>query len=440
MKVIFNLESSYSKADVFAAKELLLEKNPTKKEIYSSPNIKKAIAIAAIGEEDQYGLFPIAKEIHTHYEEFYGLNHIDTEQVRLNHSKLIEIQSRLADAVNKFIDDLGASNLRYYGAALAFYPDTFDVDGKLTVISEMLIKDFGRYSDTSSTLLRVEAPKSPLSYRFFFNMFSEEDLIRFFNVSSNSALSKYLNGRSIPSPLSWGMLLLSSGFHPQFEVKPRIDERQNKSALSQILFTTPQKTKGLLVPIDLRYFQIKKVMESHSKAILHQAQIIDQIKAWYSKGNHLDEYNTFDEVLGALDNQKNHQPIFSKLIKAEVFNERLRFYLDAFSELTTDPNELAQLISNVAPRSAENLYIGSNSNPYIYILLRSLFGGIDNVSSTLDLSFDAWYKYEQSVRVSTSTVWTAMLLVMDIHPFYTLKKRKHTIKDKLVREVYQSLK
>lgn len=111
-------------------------------------------------------------------------------------------------------------------------------------------------------------------------------------------------------PLSWGMLLLSSGFHPQFEVKPRIDERQNKSALSQILFTTPQKTKGLLVPIDLRYFQIKKVMDSHSKAILHQAQIIDQIKAWYSKGNHLDEYNTFDEVLGALITKRTTNPSF----------------------------------------------------------------------------------------------------------------------------------
>lgn len=440
MKVIFNLEPSYSKADVFAAQELLLEKNPTKKEIYSSQNIKKAIAVAAIGEDDQYGLFPIAKEIHTHYEEFYGLNHTDPEPVRLNHSKLIEIQSRLANALNKFIDDLGVSNLRYYGAALAFYPDTFDVDGKLTVISEMLTKDFGRYSDMSSTHIRVEAPKSPLSYRFFFNMFSEDDLIRFFNVSSNSALSKYLNGRSIPSSLSWGMLLLSSGFHPQFEVKPRIDERKNKSPLSQILFTTPQKTKGLLVPIELRYFHIKKVMESHSKATPHKAQIIDQIKTWYSEGNHLDEYNTFEEILGALDNQKNLQPIFSKLIKAEVFNERLRFYLDAFSELTIDPNELTQLMSNVAPRSAENLYIGSNSNPYIYILLRSLFGGIENVTATLDLSFDAWYKYEQSVRVSTSTVWSAMLLVMDIHPFYTLKKRKSTVKDKLVREVYQLLK
>lgn len=440
MKVIFNLEPSYSKTDVTAAQKLLLEKNPTKKEIYTSQNIKKAIAVAAIGENDPYGLYPIAKEIHAHYEKFYKLNHTDPEPVRANHSQIIEIQNRLANALELFIQDLGVSNLRYYGAALAFYPDTFDVDGKLTVISEMLTKEFGRFSDMAHTHIHISAPKSPLSYRFFFNMFREDDLIRFFNVSSNSALSKYLNGRSIPSPLSWGMLLLSSGFHPNFEVKPRIDERKNKSPLSQILFTTPQKMKGLLIPIELRYFHIAKVMESYSRATPHKKQILEQIKTWYSEGNTLEGYNTIDEILGALDNQKNLQPIFSKLIKAGLFSERLRFYLDAFSELTIDPKELTQLMSNVAPRSAENLYIGSNSNPYIYILLRSLFGGIENVTNTLDLSFDAWYKYEQSVRVSTSTVWTAMLLVMDIHPFYTLKKRKNTVKDKLVREVYQLLK
>lgn len=440
MKVIFNLKPSYSKEQVTAARQLLLETNPTKKEIYSYLNTKNAIAIAAIGEDDPYGLYPIAEEIHNHYASFYLLNHTDPEPVREKHSEIIEIQERLAKALTQFVADLGASNLRYYGAALAFYPDIFEVDGKVVIISDMLKKDSGRFKDAAHIQLRIEAPKSPLSYRFFFNMFNEDDLVKFFNVSSNSALSKYLNGRSIPSPLSWGMLLLTSGFHPEYELKPRIDERKNKSPLSQILFTTPPRTKGLLVPVELRFFHTKKVMESYTKATHFKKQIIEEIEAWYARGNQIEDYGTIEEILHGITDQKNLQPIFSRLIKAGLFKERLRFYLDAFSELTIDPNELTQLMSNVAPRSAENLYIGSNSNPYLYILLRNLFGGIENVTSTLDLSIDAWYKYEQSVRVSTSTVWTAMLLALDIHPFYTLKKRKNTIKDKLVQEVYQLLK
>lgn len=262
---------------------------------------------------------------------------------------------------------------------------------------------------------------------------------------------KYEAAKVIPSANTWGLLLLTAGIHPVYQLAFRDDaEKFKQSEFSQLL------TEHCMV----RYASTGSADDNDLRTLTHSAsdvvsynkeetenvssdRIINQIK---SAGVSLEPVY---KQLGLKNGEKFTGSLSKKDFKdlTDTIKKLVKDNLSKFPSASYDHNitwERAILMgileADLSPELLEDfhnytrnveianrLYVESPNNPNVYTALKNMLINPESIASfyrMVNVDIGMWVRLEAGTRNLSTSLWSTILLVLNLHPFYKLKVRK----------------
>lgn len=472
-----DIKSSYSKEEVQAAKEHLSEiKLFSKPLIALNKENQNVFLTLFIGEDNKFGFYEIAKDIESKIHEYLNIpdsgEKIKTTQAKNKISnEIVEINKKLVDTLRKpEVNELYGDYTSIFLATSAFYPapEFMFLSNKGERVSISNKDDLKHSAALKQTpfkgfgYIAVSPPTSSSVYSYLNDTFKNANfLVHCLRANSASAWSKYTNGRSIPIAVSWGLFLLAIGIHPLYKLEHR---NQKEGFFNTELFKDLFPVWGSAFnhtlwkhfgKEDLKPYQSPKV-QKHRKLDYPalRSELEATVRKWYGEGNQLPNFSTAQKLIDTLNHKyetlkrnlslwKDINEIILMLSQHKVFSQtKTRLYIAAYSIEHEFPDDLDQKIFELSS-VASFLHFDANPSSNIYIMLRYLAddisGDIRKMTFLTGISSETWVRYEQATRIPHSAAWTAMLLCLDLHPIYRIKKRSDPAELKLAYDVYKEL-
>lgn len=472
-----DIKSSYSKEEIQAAKEHLSEiKLFSKPLIALNKDNQDVFLTLFIGEKNKFGFYEIAKDIESKISEYLSVpdsgDKIKTTQIKNKISnEIVEINKKLVELLRKpEVIEIYGDYTSIFLATSAFYPVPefmllMDKGERVSIANKNDLKHSAALKQTPFKgfgYIAVSPPTSSSVYTYLNDTFKNASfLVHCLRANSASAWSKYTNGRSIPIAVSWGLFLLAIGIHPLY----KLEHRNQKEG-----FYNTQLFKDLF-PIwsaafnhtlwkhfgkeDLKPYQPPKAQKVRKLDYAALRRELEQtIVKWYENGNQLPNFSTAQKLIDSLNHKHNTlkrnlslwkdiNEIILTLSQHKVFSQtKTRLYVAAYSIEHDFPDDLAQKIFELSS-VASFLHFDANPSSNIYIMLRYLAddisGDIRKMTFLTGISSETWVRYEQGTRIPHSAAWTAMLLCLDLHPIYRIKKRTEQVELQLAYDVYREL-
>lgn len=473
------IKSSYTAKEVAAARAKLDEINYLSKPLIAlNEENKEIILTVLIGENDEYGLAPIVQQINSLIAEYHSIpfaKGLDKTRPPSTEMKLkAAIAKKLID-LNKALDEklpaeIYAKHATKFNTATAFYPSPsfISIKGKgefpiindetsmkhSAVLSSTTLKGYGK--------IAVTPPASHAVYSYLAETYSTMFLIHCMKASSPGTWSKYTNGRSLPSGVNWGLMLLALGIHPLYKVKHRTNIKEVASSpLFQDILPNWVENFDFALWEKLAKTDLKPHPNAKGPAPVHtqidlaaeRKMFKNNIRDWYNKGNVYKNYATADDLIKKLDDwydrlksnaslSKDINKVILDMVSMNAFSQTsTRHYIIAYSIDHKMPDNLDQLIFDNSV-IASFLHIEGNPSPNTYIALRHLTnptGEISTLSGYAGISTETWVRYEQGTRIPHNSAWTSILLALDLHPIYKLIPRTDENEIEVMKQIYLQL-
>ncbi|QIC71799.1 MULTISPECIES: hypothetical protein [Acinetobacter] len=262
---------------------------------------------------------------------------------------------------------------------------------------------------------------------------------------------KYEAAKVIPSANTWGLLLLTAGIHPVYQLAFRDDaEKFKQSEFSQLLTEhcmVRYASTGSADNNDLRTltYSASDVVSYNKEETenVSSDRIINQIK---SAGVSLEPVY---KQLGLKNGEKFTGSLNKKDFKdlTETIKKLVKDNLSKFPSASYDHNitwERAILMgileADLSPELLEDfhnytrnveianrLYVESPNNPNVYTALKNMLISPESITSfyrMVNVDIGMWVRLEAGTRNLSTSLWSTILLVLNLHPFYKLKVRK----------------
>ncbi|MCP0917776.1 hypothetical protein MUB04_14670 [Acinetobacter indicus] len=262
---------------------------------------------------------------------------------------------------------------------------------------------------------------------------------------------KYEAAKVIPSANTWGLLLLTAGIHPVYELAFRDDgDKFKKSEFSKILTEhcmVRYSSTGSADSNDLRSLaHSASDIVSYNKEDaenVNSARIIAKIKA---AGISLEPVY---KLLGLKNGEKFTGNLTKKEFKAltetikTLVNDNISKFPTASYDLSISWERailMGILEADLSPELLEEfhdytnnveianrLYVESPNNPNVYTALKNMLINPESITSfyrMVNVDIGMWARLEAGTRNLSISLWSTILLVLNLHPFYKLKVRK----------------
>ena len=320
-----------------------------------------------------------------------------------------------------------------------------------------------KYNRQGFPLIAVTPPSTGEAYGYLNDTFNNAGfLLQALRSNSASAWSKYTNGRSVPSAITWGMLLLAIGIHPAYNLV----QRKNVDAYTKSdLFKDIHPNWGNIFDLDvwnyfrdsdLKPYQVEDVPVHDKVDYPAMRELLkEKIVAWYSanKGKTILGFKDSVELITrigmlhtgsatSIELTREINKIILELSRNKAFDQKItRLFIAAYAP----PHEFSPTLDDdifKLSKVAFFLHYDANPSPNIMAMLRHLpngTGDISLISQLTGISQETWGRYEQGTRVPYSAAWSAILLSLDLHPIYQLENRKDEAELELAYRVYKDL-
>lgn len=262
---------------------------------------------------------------------------------------------------------------------------------------------------------------------------------------------KYENAKAVPSATTWGLFLLRADIHPVYELVLRDDsESFQKSQFAKILTDYCQvrfTSTGNGDANDLRSLEeLSNDFTAYEKVIsdnVTSEKVLTRLKA---AGISLEPlYSTLNLKVGDKVEKisKSDFKVFVDAIKNFVEAHIDKFPTSRFENtmnwerailiaiLESDVSEsLIEEFENYTKHLsiANRMYIQPPNNPNVYTALKSaLTSPGDSIAAfykMIRVEIGMWTRLESGSRNLSSSVWSTILLILNLHPFYKLRVRK----------------
>lgn len=312
-------------------------------------------------------------------------------------------------------------------------------------------------------LIAVTPPSTGEAYSYLNNTFNNAGfLLQALRSNSASAWSKYTNGRSVPSSITWGMLLLAIGIHPAYKLVQRKDVA---SYLKSDLFKDIHPNWENIFDTDVwSYFRDRDLMPYEVEQVpVHEKVdyaamrelLFTKIFEWFRDNpngeilGHTDPMELTVKIgilhSGSANNiemSREINKIILDLSKNKAFDQKItRKFIAAYAP----PHEFSPELDNdifKLSRVAFFLHFDANPCPNVMAMFRYLpdrTGDVSLISQLTGISPETWARYEQGTRIPYSAAWTSILLSLDLHPIYRLENRKDEEELLLAYRIYKDL-
>lgn len=477
-----NIQSSYSEGEIAAAKRHLSEIKLFSKSIIAlNQKNQDAFLALLIGQNNKFGLYEATIEIQDKIREY--LNTSDngdlggSEKVKATQIKN-KISNEIVDLNKKLVEILRNPELieiyrpytTIYLATSAFYPISefmylLDQGEKVYLVSEedlkhsvpLQEKPFKGYG-----YIAVSPPTSATAYSYIIETFKNTNfLVHCLGTTSTSAWSKYTNGRSIPVAVTWGLFLLATGIHPLYKLEHRdLSDGFLDTVLFKDLFPNWKADFNCAIWDKFSGYDLKPYSPPKNKK--HESLDLPALRKefegivrnWYKQGNSLSNFTTADGLIEALNRKFKNLPnnlglwkdintIILELSRKKAFPQsKTRLFIASYAIENTFSDELDDRIFKLSS-TASFLHFDANPSSNIYTMLRYLaddsIGDIRKITLLTGVSNETWTRYEQGTRIPHSAAWTSILLCLDLHPIYRIKKRVGNEELKLAYSVYKEI-
>lgn len=386
-------------------------------------------------------------------------------QKNLIQDKLLNLNKELIAQLNKtkarsFTNKTGLLPALYPSPSFLHYSsiDEISLVGEPPVESKV-------FTSTPYKLLKnisVTPPATPRIYILLSRVFKSTGFLTHATKSnSSSTWSKYNLSRSTPTSKTWGLLLLTLGLHPIYELKLRKNTNSlSKNKLFNDLFPNWENTFNLASWEKIKDLELQQYtgVSDLKLEIPTVAQVKEELHSelldWYDRGQRFRHHKSAQDVINEINSlhmssatnkaaYKQIVDMLHEMVSKKIFNKtRTQYYAAGFSQPIKLPNNIIKEIKKNT-KIASRLILESNPNPNIYIMLRALFDGKtlhpNHISEASGISFQMWNKYEQGVGIPNSSAWTALIASMDIHPIYTIERRKEEASTEKVFNIFKLL-
>lgn len=477
MQLKRNLKSSYSKGEISTAKTIISDiKLLTRPLVALNKENQNAFLTILIGENNQFGFYDLANNIEEKINLYLNTSTID-KKVNSTHIKtkitdeIAVLGKNLSDALrNPEVGALFGGNVNVLLAASAFYPSLdfmtlLDKGEKVSIsnledlknsitLKESQFKGFG--------YLAVSPPTSSTAYSYINETFNNSPFLLYcLNANSASSWSKYTNGRSIPTAIGWGLLLLAIGIHPVYKLHHRTNRKEFiETDLFKDLFPTWDTSFSEELWNNFGSGDLKPYVQPKTRSFYNpnhaslRLKLEASIVAWYTKGKQLTNYPTAQKLIDTLNQKylalsrnlslwRDINEIILSLSRNKVFPQTdTKLYIAAYSIDYTFDKDLHLKVFKLSS-VASFIHFDANPNPNTYTMLRYLADGktgdVRKISFLTGISTESWIRYEQSNRVANNAAWTIALFCFDLHPVYRVEKRTEPSEIKLAYTVYKQL-
>lgn len=297
----------------------------------------------------------------------------------------------------------------------------------------------------------VAPPLNPNIYEVLHkNYKSKLYLAKLANVDI-SVWYKYEAAKVIPSANTWGLLLLTAGIHPVYQLAFRDDaDKFKQSEFSKLLTEhcmVRYASTGTADSNDLRTLSYSASdVVSYNKEVAENVKsdrILAQLK---SAGISLEP---IFKLLGLKNGEKFTGNLSKKDFKelTDTIKTLVKDNLSKFPASRYDHNiswERAILMgileADLSPELLEEfraytgnveianrLYVESPNNPNVYTALKNMLINPESITSfyrMVNVDIGMWVRLEAGTRNLSTSLWSTILLVLNLHPFYKLKVRK----------------
>lgn len=297
----------------------------------------------------------------------------------------------------------------------------------------------------------VAPPLNPNIYEVLRKNFkSKIYLAKLANVDI-SVWYKYEAAKVIPSSNTWGLLLLTAGIHPVYKLVLRDDaDKFRKSQFAKLLTkhcmvrfpSTSNADENDLRPLAQASSDVVAYNKEDAESISAN-RILAKIKA---SGISLEPVY---KAIGLKNGEKVTHNLSKKDFKAltDAIKDTVKANLAKLPTATYDQNiswerailmavleadlspelleEFSQYTQNV--QIATRMYVEAPNNPNVYTAMKHLLTNPDNVAAfyrLVGVDIGMWFRLESGTRNLSTSLWSTILLVLNLHPFYKLKMRK----------------
>lgn len=297
----------------------------------------------------------------------------------------------------------------------------------------------------------VAPPLNPNIYEVLRKNFkSKIYLAKLANVDI-SVWYKYEAAKVIPSSNTWGLLLLTAGIHPVYKLALRDDaDKFRESQFAQLL------TEHCMVRFpstsNADENDLRSLAQASSDVVAYNKEDAESISASRIlakvKGCGVSLEPVY-KAIGLKNGEKVVRNLSKKEFKAltDAIKDTVNVNLAKFPSATYDQNiswerailmavleadlsselleEFSKYTRNV--QIATRMYIEAPNNPNVYTAMKHLLTNTDNVAAfyrLVGVDIGMWFRLESGTRNLSTSLWSTILLVLNLHPFYKLKMRK----------------
>lgn len=262
---------------------------------------------------------------------------------------------------------------------------------------------------------------------------------------------KYEAAKVLPSSHTWGLLLLTAGIHPVYKLALRDDaDTFRESEFAQLL------TEYCMVRFpsnsNADSNDLRSLAQSSSDVVVYNKEEAESVSASRIISKIKSCGISLEPVYKCLG-LKNGEAVTKNLSKKEfksltdTIKELVKVNLAKFPSATYEQNIswerailMAVLEADLSPellkdfakhtrnvQIANRMYIEAPNNPNVYTAMKNLLTNTDNVAAfyrLVGVDIGMWFRLESGTRNLSTSLWSTILLVLNLHPFYKLKMRK----------------
>lgn len=345
--------------------------------------------------------------------------------------------------------DLKIHNLKPNVAALLYPPvNLADRDQLMSLVRSTYgfeLLSFG------SGHVAVAPPLNPNIYEVLRkNYKSKLYLAKLANVDI-SVWYKYEAAKVIPSSNTWGLLLLTAGIHPVYKLALRDDsEKFRESEFAHLLSEHCMVRFPSTSNADSN--DLRSLAQSASDVVAYNKEDAETVNAnriiTKIKGCGVSVEPVY-KVIGLKNGEKVTKNLSKKDFKnlTDAIKELVKANLSKFPSATYDQNIswerailMAVLEADLSPELldefskftstveiANRMYVEAPNNPNVYTAMKHLLTTNDNVAAfyrLVGVDIGMWFRLESGTRNLSTSLWSTILLVLNLHPFYKIKMRK----------------
>lgn len=445
---MMKIKSSYSHDEVISSEQnlrLLRSACPLK----LTRENQETFITYMIGEEDKLSLYPsllkmndLVNKIQSIPFNFNGLIFDETD--RINKEKLSKLHAELNLAMNEILTKT---------KQLDFLDKINGIANPKDAYSLLLPIPNGINSEIFSISFKhiaVHPPLNTTAYKTLSIALSQNTFITYnLGLKNESSYGKYIAGQTQPNEINWGILLLSLGIHPVYEIKHKDTaatlkqlKKLNISINNEESFTSEYINR--LKRMDLK--EIPKSIKLLSKdKSFSLPQIKEKLYSKIQKNCNSTRYAMITNKLELLHNEYSDHP--STLVKIRKYLNHLattkiidnKDVISALSYYSTPLDEVESSI-NIESQFGEFsncIQLTYLPSPTIFTILQKKLNLDFLKQNHFNTKYLYWYNLEKGGLQATSIYYAFILLSLNLHPIYTLSLRKNNKKSRDIFNLFK---